>query len=136
MALSLDYVGKFVIVLVTVGVGVGVILQMVPDSPLGPPGNDDEKYPQVVEIGDSPAEVANLIQLCHDASLSRGQESFTCFVARRTSGDAFSGIAASSIRNQLPADVADRTQFGAATYDSAVIEVGYSLGEDSIVVTK
>ena len=81
MALSLDYMGKFVIVMVTIAIGVSLIItfsNQIRDSSPGIPGEDEEGT-SIVRIS-SQEKVVELLNYCHDRSLEQGGRSFTCFL--------------------------------------------------------
>lgn len=135
MALSLDVIGKFVLMLVALAVAVGLIVNFAGD--ISPPGlpDDGAEFPQSVEIADSPERVADLVTQCYDASRERRHESFTCFVAHTESGNDFS-VAKTDVQDELSPTVNASTSFSSDTYDGAVIEIGWSVDEQAVRVTE
>ncbi len=136
MALSLDYLGKLVIVLIVVAVSVGMIMEFrgqiegtTPD-----PGNDDDPGLEIVEVAGSSSttKVADLITLCHQRSLEKGYEDLSCFVARKKSGNF--NLDASTLEEQLEPDVNQSTEFEASTYDRSSIIIQYSVASQKVVV--
>lgn len=81
MALSLDYMGKFVIVMVTIAIGVSVIMtfgNQIKDSSPDIPESDEEGTSLV--RAESQQKLVELLNYCHEKSLEKGTRSFTCFL--------------------------------------------------------
>ena len=81
MALSLDYMGKFVIVMVTIAIGVSLIItfsNQIRDTSPELPGEEEEGT-SIVRIS-SQDKAVELLNFCHDRSLEQGGRSFTCFL--------------------------------------------------------
>ncbi len=89
MALSLDYIGKFLIVMVTVSVAVTLIINFRGDVEVGVPwGNDEESGVQIVEMdsGNEETELKVLIDNCVDQSIRNPESSFECYLVMHVDG--------------------------------------------------
>jgi len=141
MSLPLDYIGKFVIVLVAVAVGVGIIMStqgnvedVIPDL-----GENDGPESEIVDIGGSSAQkaqkVAAQVDICYEESQQRRHESFTCFIARSDTGT-FS-LSPGDIESQLSVD-ASNVNFDpeGGSYDRQTIIIRYSVAGQEVVVTE
>jgi|GEM_PF-6937260 hypothetical protein len=137
MAISLDYMGKLVIVMIVVAVSVGIITQFrgqIDDDIGGLGENGNEKGLEIVEVSGSSAEtkLSDLIRLCYQRSLERGYESFQCYLARKKSGD-FS-VDSSSIWDSLEDDVNESTTFEENTFDRDSLVIDYDVKSGKVVV--
>ena len=90
MALSLDYIGKFIVVMVTISVATTLIISFKSDIasffPSIPGQDSSETGAEAVRINGYVEEAVELVNLCHQKSLERSHESFTCFIATVESG--------------------------------------------------
>lgn len=81
MALSLDYMGKFIIVMVTIATAISVIMtfetQIRESSPTLP--GQEGTGTELVKV-ESDSEVYELVNYCHQRVLDQGSKSFTCFL--------------------------------------------------------
>jgi hypothetical protein len=137
MDMSLDYMGKLVIVMVVVAVSVGIITQFRGqiDDNLGRIGGDDqtEEGLEIIEVsGNSEVNVADAVRLCYERSLERSYESFECFVVRKSSG--FNNLQQSSLESNLRDEVKQSTNFINAPYDGETIVVKYEVPAEKVVV--
>ncbi|AOV94769.1 hypothetical protein AQV86_02480 [Nanohaloarchaea archaeon SG9] len=139
MAMSLDYIGKLVIILVVIAVSIGMITefrdQINNTTPTPGNGNDDPGLEIVqVESSNSLSKVANLITLCHQRSLEQGYEDLSCFIARIDSGSF--DLESSEIENELNEDTAEKVEFKASTYDRDSIIIQYEVASQKVIVEK
>ncbi len=98
MAISLDYIGKFIIMTVVIAVAITLILTFQNDvegNVPSVPGNDNGGNPEteVITIDTSDdsqmyQKIANLVKLCNERGKQRST-SFTCFVLVSETGDPF-----------------------------------------------
>ncbi|MFB6174646.1 MAG: hypothetical protein ABEJ87_01575 [Candidatus Nanohalobium sp.] len=140
MSMSLDYLGKLVIVLVVVAVAIGMITtfrEQVEDTK-PTPGGDQGPGLEIVKISgghsNAVSKVANLITLCHQRSLNKGFKDLSCFVARKQSGS-FS-ITPSELKAKLETSVENATTFRASTYDRSSIIINYDARPKKVIVKK
>ena len=137
MAISLDYMGKLVIVMIVVAVSVGIITQFrgqINDDIEGLGEGSEEKGLEIVEISGSSAEtkISDLVRLCYERSLERGYESFQCYLARKTSGDF--NVDKSDIWDNLEDDVNKSTSFRQDTFDRDSLVIDYSVRSGKVIV--
>jgi hypothetical protein len=137
MDMSLDYMGKLVIVMVVVAVSVGIITQFRAqiDDNLGRLGDNDqtEEGLEIIEVsGNSEAKVADAITLCYERSLERSYEPFECFLIRNSSGD-FS-ISSTDLEDRLTDEVEQSTNFKSSNYNMQTIIVKYEVPAEKVVV--
>lgn len=137
MAISLDYMGKLVIVMIVVAVSVGIITQFrgqIDDNIDGLNNGEDEEGLEIIEVSDSNPEgkISDLITLCYERSLENGFEDFSCFLARKESGDF--NINKNDIQNKLDNDVNQSTRFDHNTYGRDSIVIRFSVTPDKVVV--
>lgn len=137
MAISLDYMGKLVIVMIVVAVSVGIITQFrgqIDDNLEGITQNDDQEGLEIVEVSSNNAErrVSDLITLCYERSLERGYEDFSCFLARVESGDF--NLDRADLENRVSDEVNQSTSFKQNTYTRDSIVIRYSVTSDKVVV--
>lgn len=140
MALALDYIGKFTIVLVSLAIGVGLISTTADDISLGaimPGGNDDPSGSNIVDVNGNEQEqiqqLADLITLCWDQVQDRQHEDFVCFVATKSSGS-YGIMDTSSIENKLDAVVANNTEIQPSEIQRQTAVIRYSVSDQLIVV--
>jgi hypothetical protein len=139
MAMSLDYIGKLVIMLIVIGVSVGMIMEFrgqIEDTTPDPGSNNDDPGLEIVEVEESSSlsKVSDLITLCYQRSLEQGYEDLSCFVARTDSGSF--DLESSEIEEQLSEDTAEATEFEASTYDRDSIIIQYDVASEKVVVEK
>jgi hypothetical protein len=137
MAISLDYMGKLVIVMIVVAVSVGIITQFrgqINDDIEGLGEGSEEKGLEIVEISGSSAEtkISDLVRLCYERSLERGYESFQCYLARKKSGDF--NVDKSDIWDNLEDDVNKSTSFRQDTFDRDSLVIDYSVRSGKVIV--
>jgi hypothetical protein len=137
MALSLDYIGKFVIVLVVLAVAIALIVSM-KDDILGnnPIPEDNDREMQIIKVDPAnPAErVANLITLCWDDSRENRFENRGCFVVR-ADGGTFSFGEGDIIGPQLDSGTwDDRTDFDSACCTGETIVIRYDANQEAVRV--
>lgn len=137
MSLSLDLIGKFVLVTLMISVATGLILGFQTDisnsigNLLG--GDDSNSNAETVEIpNDSPAQdIAPLVDTCYNRYLQNSFEDYVCFIVASESGSiSFSG---ESLENRLSKDVNNVTELS-NNYDSSTIVIRYSSDMGRIVV--
>lgn len=139
MAISLDYMGKLVIVMIVVAVSVGIISEFrgqIDNNLDGLNTGEDKKGLEIIEVSGADAEgkVSDLITLCYERSLERGFEDFQCFLARKKSGDF--NLNKNDLENRLDDNVNQSTRFEANNYDRDSIVIRYSVSPDKVVVEK
>lgn len=139
MAMSLDYMGKLVIMLIVIGVSVGMIMEFrgqVENTRPDPGGENDDPGLEIVQVekSNSLSKVADLISLCYQRSLEQGYEDLSCFVARTSSGNF--DLESSDIEEELTEDTAEATEFEATTYDRDSIIIQYDVASEKVVVEK
>lgn len=139
MAMSLDYLGKFVIILVVIGVAIGMILTFRNQiSDTTPDLDDEDPGLEIIKVSgshsNSVAKVSSLIQLCHQRSLEKSYEDIKCFVARKDSGDF--NIGKSELEGSLEPDIRNSTTFEANNYDRGSIIINYKSRPQKVLVKK
>jgi hypothetical protein len=136
MALSMDYLGKLVIVLVAVAVSVSMIIEFRGqiEGTTPNPGDGEDPGLEIVQVEESSSlsKVADLITLCHQRSLEQGYEDISCFVARKNSGDF--DLNSTDLQAQLSEDVNQSTEFQASNYDRSSIIIQYKVSTQKVVV--
>lgn len=137
MALSLDYLGKLVIVLVAVAVSIGMIIEFrgqIEGATPTPGDNKNDPGLEIVKVSgsNSLSKVADLITLCHQRSLEKGYEDISCFVARKETGSF--NLNSADIQSQLSNDVNQSTEFKASTYERSSIIIQYKVASQQVVV--
>lgn len=137
--MSLDYMGKLVIMLIVIGVSVGMIIEFrgqIEDTTPDPGENNDDPGLEIIQVekSNSLSKVADLITLCYQRSLEQGYEDLSCFVARTDSGNF--DLESSEIEEQLSEDTAEATEFEASTYDRDSIIIQYEVVSEKVVVEK
>lgn len=130
--LSLEYIGKFIIMAVALVVAIGIILTLsnkVGDIFEPPPKCDETEYAKVKEdsAGKVAAKVANLIDVCFKC-YENSVEDKTCFVVTKNFP-----ITSDQIASSLPAAVAQKTLFEQRNYNSSVLIISW-LAEGKILV--
>lgn len=141
MALSLEMVGRWVLVVIAIMVAVGLIIGFRGEilNSIGgiSPDGDEESDVDIVDVDGGrdkhAAQLADLVSLCHDRSLETGYKGFTCFLARSNQGS-FQGVTAREVEEFLEGDVAEKTVFKNAPYRRESVIVKYRLEDDKIVV--
>jgi len=137
MAISLDYMGKLVIVMIVVAVSIGIISEFrgqINDNIEGLNQEDDETGLEIVEVSDSSPvqKVSDLVSICYQRSLERGFEDFSCFLARKQSGSF--NLNKADIENELDDEVNQSTIFEENTYTRDSIVIRYSVTPGKVVV--
>lgn len=133
MSLSLEYVGKFAIILVAVAIGVGLIVSLQSDvEGVAPDLGDDDLDSEIVDIDNDAAEVASLVRMCYSESRDRQHESFVCFMARSEDGS-FS-LSSGDIEAELDDSIAEYTEFPDDSFDRETIIIRYSVSSEAVVV--
>lgn len=133
MSLSLDMIGKFVLVTLMIAVVTGLIVGFQSDikSAIGGimPGNDDPGGDaETVEISsNAPAgRIAPLVDSCYKRHLENSFEDYVCFIVSSDSGSiSFSG---QNLENKLSEDVKEATDIK-NDYDSSTIVIRHSEGK-------
>lgn len=137
MSLSLDLIGKFVLVTLMISVATGLILGFQTDisssidNLFG--GDDPSSDAETVEIpNDSPAQdIAPLVDTCYNRYLENSFEDYVCFIVTADSGSiSFSG---QNLNDRLSEDVSEVTELS-SNYDSSTIVIRYSSDMGRIVV--
>lgn len=130
MALPLDYIGKFVIVLVAVAVGAGIIMSTQSGIDIPMPEGDKGPDSEIVDVGSNDAEaVGDLIDLCYQHSRDKRHENFVCFMARSETGS-FS-LSQGAIDSNVDTDNVD---YRSSSYNRETIIIRYSAGSENVVV--
>lgn len=135
MSMSLDYMGKFVLILVAVAVGVGLIMTLQGDIGDWVPNNlggDDRVDSEVVDVSGA-GDIASLISLCYEESRKRSHEDFVCFIARHEGGG-FGSISAGEINSNLNADQQAQTDLSQAPYTGDSVVIRYDVANEQVVV--
>lgn len=139
MAMSLDYMGKLVVMLIVIAVSVGMIIEFrdeIENTTPDPGGNGGDPGLEIVEVEESNSlnKVADLVTLCYQRSLEKGYEDLSCFVARTKSGSF--DLESSEIEEELSDDTAEATEFKASTYDRDSIIIKYDVASKKVIVQK
>jgi len=139
MAISLDYMGKLVIVMIVVAVSIGIISEFrgqIDNNLDGLNQDEDKEGLEIVEVSgaDTERKISDLITLCYERSLERGFEDFQCFLARKDSGDF--GLNKNNLENRLEDKVNQSTKFEASKYDRESIIIRYAVRPNKVVVEK
>ncbi|MDY6778074.1 MAG: hypothetical protein SVU32_05370 [Candidatus Nanohaloarchaea archaeon] len=143
MALSLDYIGKYVLVLVALAAAIGLIVQFSGDVRSMIPGlnptDNGGTEPEVVDVtaGSASAQaqrLGELAQLCYDRYLENPQQSFTCFIARKESGT-FSSPSPSAIKNNVKGEAKQMIAVQNTPLNEATVTIEYSLSQNKIVIS-
>lgn len=139
MAMSLDYMGKLVIMLIVIGVSVGMIMEFrgqVEDTTPDPGGDKGDPGLEIIQVeqSNSLSKVADLITLCHQRSFEQGYEDLSCFIARTESGSF--DLESSEIEGKLSEDAAEAAEFKASNYDRESIIIQYDVTSEKVVVEK
>lgn len=136
--MPLDYIGKFVIVLIAVAVGAGIIMSTQSNvEDVLPEFGDGNDIPEdeIVDIdGNKAQQIADHVNLCYSASREKRHESFTCFMARSKTGS-FS-LSPGDITPHMSVDTSN-VEFrpgGDNTFNRETIIIRYSVSTESVVV--
>lgn len=133
MALSLDYIGKFVIVMVTISVATTLIINWQGDIDFSPPTDNGEDGLELVEVGGSNegTRLRTLVVECHDRMQQNPQTSFDCFLATSTQSGGFD-ITSSDLEDEVGnlenVDVEDGIS------GSTNVRIGYDVYEGKVLV--
>ncbi|MDY6789370.1 MAG: hypothetical protein SVV03_05425 [Candidatus Nanohaloarchaea archaeon] len=140
MAMSLDYLGNWVLIVIAIMAAVGLIVAFQGDVKNALPGitpSEDKSGAELIEVEGSAEQeaekIAEMVRLCNDRALEKGYEGFTCFLLRNKDGE-FEGIGSSDIRRELGRELENRTEYKNPPYTGETIIIRYDLDEDSIVV--
>lgn len=141
MALALDYIGKFTIMLIAITIAVGLIVSTAGDISIGAliPGGDDDQPSgsNLVEVEGNAQQqaqrLADLITLCWDQVQERRHEDFVCFVATKASGS-YGITDTSSIEDRLDTTVADNTQIEPSEIQRQTVVIQWSVADRRILV--
>lgn len=136
MSLSLDYIGKFVIMLVALAVAIALIVDLKGDVDIDWPPGGDEPQMEILNIegtSDEKAQkIANAIQLCQGKADTNPYEDTGCYVVRSTDQDL--SLPATEIGSHLPTEIRSQTTFQSDTYTGETVIIRYNAGEQRIIV--
>jgi len=138
MSLALDYLGKYILVLVALAVGVGMILSLQGylDTSELVPGDKKDTESKIVELEgghrNRVQKVKGLVSLCYDQVLLEETESQTCYLVRTAEGNFDMGK--EEISSGLDPEVREKTDFKKEKYTRQVIVISYDFGQNRIEV--
>lgn len=134
MALSLDYIGKFLIVMVTVSVAITLIINFQGDLEMNLPWEEEDGDTdiRIVELdgGDELNQMTLFIDNCQERSLRNPQTSFECFLITHTDG----GFP--DIDDDLDEDDWDEVVNIEDLEDAITVKIEYNIQEGGVVVEK
>ena len=141
MALSLDYIGKFIIVMVTVSVAITLIVNWQGDIDLDfiHGENGDPTDMEIVEMDAEDGGVDRiriLVEECYDRSREFSHQSFECFMAVQTGGEEFDfneGDLEDEVRADMDDDLVNVDETGNEINDATNVLVRYEVGEGIVV---
>jgi len=137
MAMSLDYMGKLVIIMVVIAVSIGIITQFrgqIDDNLDNLDQGEDRPGLEIIEIsGPSPVrKISDLVSICYQRSLKRGFEDFPCFLARKDSGSF--ALDKADLEDNLENEVNQSTVFKQDSYTRDSLVIKYSVKTDKVIV--
>jgi hypothetical protein len=134
--MSLDFIGKFVLIGIMITVAIGLMMGFQSDISsafdgiLG--GGDEPKNVERVDVSSNPTQkIASLVDTCYQRYLENSYEDFVCFIATSSSGSVT--VSGDDIEDNLNQDVADTTNFK-NNYDSSTVIIRYSSSKGEIMV--
>ena len=141
MALSLDYMGKYVLMMVAILVAIGFIFTMkgqITDF-LGGLGPEDDKGVENVKISRSSStaratKISDLIAQCYKSKIGSGIKDMTCFLVVTDSGTF--NLQKDQIQNLLTPSLAQNVEFANEEYDRETIIISYDSTAGKIIVEK
>lgn len=133
--LSLDYIGKFVLIMIAVLIGVGIIIYISGLIKVPCPWCKEE-FPRYVKISvndkkEQIGKIASLIDACY-TNMKGKIDTETCYIVRNELGS-FS-ITASELKNSLTGSLRDRVVFESDKYDRETLVIGYNGVEGKVYV--
>lgn len=141
MAISLDYMGKYIIMMVAILVAIGLIFTMKGQimNSLGDFWPGEDEGPEQVTISKDTDQaraqkIADLIQQCYEGKVGSGIEDKTCYIINKDSGS-FS-LGKSDIKDLLKSSLEDKVEFKADSYDRETIMINWDSKADKILVEK
>ncbi|MEF8880767.1 MAG: hypothetical protein V5A72_02980 [Candidatus Nanohaloarchaea archaeon] len=137
MSMSLDMIGKFILITIILAVVTGLILSFETDISssvndiLG--GDDSSTDSEVVTISSSTpsSKIASLVDSCYQRYLENSYEDYVCFIARSDSGS-FS-FDEDDVDSKLSENVKKKADISSVT-DATTVIVRYSKTSGKIVV--
>lgn len=134
MSMSLDYMGRFALILIAVAVGVGLIMTLQGDIGDWVPDDvgDDERVDSEVVNAQTAGDIANLVTLCYQESRERPHESFVCFIARHDSGTF--GFGPGDVNTHLGGEQEAATRFEGGCCDGDSVVIRYDVADEEVVV--
>lgn len=141
MALALDYIGKFMILLVALSIAVGLITTTAEDIDMGAilPGGDSDQPEgsNLVDVSGNEQEqiqrLADLITLCWDQVQQRRHEDFVCFIATKKSGS-YGITDTTEIEDKLEPTIANNTVIQPSEIQRQTAVIKYSVADRHILV--
>jgi hypothetical protein len=135
MSLALDYMGKFIIVMVVVGVVISILLGMQSDFSQLPfdtgNNNSDTGNNEIVEASNA-GDVADFVDICVSDTVDAVSD-LNCFVIRHP--DSSFSLDKSSIESEIESEDVE-VKFLDNTYNREIITVRYDVSRDKVVIEK
>jgi hypothetical protein len=135
MSLALDYMGKFIIVMVVVGVVISILLGMQSDFSQLPfdtgNNNSDTGNNEIVEASNA-GDVADFVDICVSDTVDAVSD-VNCFVIRHP--DSSFNLDKSSIESEIESEDVE-VEFLDNTYNREIITVRYDVSRDKVVIEK
>ncbi len=137
-SLALDFIGKWVLILLAVAVAVGLIVTFSGSvrHAIGDLMGGHEKKPVYVRVNlktheDEVAKVSELIGLCYKDKLNSNKDD-TCFIVVNENGP-FS-ITSSDINNSLYGGLKEKVVFKSNNYNRETIVISYAWADEKVIV--
>lgn len=135
MSLALDYMGKFIIVLVVVGVVIGILMGLQSDFgnlPFDTGNNNSDSGSNEIVEASSAGDVADFIDICVSDTVDAVSD-VNCFIIRHPES-AFS-LDKESIESEIESDGSE-IEFLDDTFDREIITVRYDVSRNLVVIEK
>lgn len=138
MAISLDYMGKYLIMLISVAIAIGIIMGFrgqIQDALPELDNEDDNSGAQLITVEGSTSQktgkIADLADLCYEKTYEE-PGSFTCFIVRSKKGS-FS-IQASELENRMSTELEENTVVEANPLNRDSLVIRYGVKQDKVVI--